>query len=218
MVDSPTDKNPGRQVVVKTPEEHERLFPEDFKIFQAIQSGDPTGGRATFLGQASATDERERCAIVAETYPKAGKLGALIAAAIRGQLDDVFPKLLRNPQTSPVKGGNYTAPGVKDDTYLQPDVKVDDPEQEAAARAKGFTVIVSPPAEDAPKGTIKDAPKDAGEKFPKILRDPRTQEAPDVSHTEIRDGRYARADVSVANPAEETAAIAKGYTLPLPPK
>lgn len=207
FVAAPTSVKPDREVIVKNADDHKKLYPEDYNRFMNELSGDPTGGRF-FAGAASAAEERERCAVVAETYPKAGKLGLLIASAIRGQFDLVFPKVLRNPESSPVKGGEFTQAGAKPDTFIRADVTVADPLEEGAARADGFTVTVTPEAPNAPN-----APVNVPKTFPKLLRDPRTEEKADAAHTEIRDGRYAKPDVSVANPGEEVAAVAKGFTV-----
>jgi hypothetical protein len=203
----------GKAIRVENEVQHKRISPDDFQAFQDALAADPTHGRAMFIENAGADAERERCAILAETFPKAGKVGLLIAAAIRGQIDEIFPKLLRNPESSPVKDGDFTVPGSKPDTFLRPDVTVNDAVEEEAARAEGFTVVVSPPVDASKPDGTKPGPKDAVKGFPKLLRDPRTEDKPDAAHTEIRDGKYARPDVSVANPAEEAAARAAGHTV-----
>jgi hypothetical protein len=220
MVDSPTEKDPGRQIKVLTEDDHKRVFPEDYDRFQAELKGDPTGGRGVFDAAASAAQERERCAVVAETYPKGGKLGAAIASAIRSQMQDLgrYPKVLRNPETSPVKGGDFTAAGPRPDTFLRHDITVEDPAEEAAARADGFTLVISqaslpgtsPSAADKEKALAANQAADAS--FPKVLRDPSVLEKPDATHTEVRDGKYARADITVTNPVQEAAAREHGYT------
>jgi hypothetical protein len=214
-IDSPTVKDPGRQIKVLTEADHKRVFPEDYERFQAELAGDPTGGRGVFDEAATAAEERERCAVVAETYPKSGKLGSAIAAAIRSQVTDLtrYPKVLRNPETSPVKGGDFTAAGLRPDTFIRHDLTVDDPAEEAEARAAGFTLVVSQaplPGTEAPKPTPINQAADAS--FPKVLRDPTVQEKPDATHTEIRDGKYAKPDATVSNPVQEAAAREHGYT------
>lgn len=207
----------GKPVRVETPEAHKRINPHDYQAKLDAIAADATGGRGTFLAIASAAEERERCAVVAETFPenskpgaKPSKLGALIAAAIRGSYDQAFPRVLRNPESSPVKGDKFTAPGILPDTFIRADLTVNDPVEEAAARADGFTVLVDQtPAPLAPAAAIPISQ----DKFPKVLRDPHTEEKPDATHTEVRDGRYGRADVIVANPGEEATARNNGFTL-----
>lgn len=83
-VNAPTEKDPSRVVKVKNEDDHQREFPDDYARVQEELAADHTGGRAVFLAQASAEDERERCALIAETFPKGGKIGTAIAAEIRG--------------------------------------------------------------------------------------------------------------------------------------
>ena len=74
----------GKEVLVRTPEEHMRVHPKDYDEFQAEleeKSKLPTDHSAVALAK---TDERERCARIAETFPKSGMLGRAIAQAIRG--------------------------------------------------------------------------------------------------------------------------------------
>lgn len=83
-VSAPTADKPERVVKVMDEDDHAQRFPDDHARFKEELAGDPTGGRAIFMAQASAQEERERCALIAETFPKAGKIGSLIAAEIRG--------------------------------------------------------------------------------------------------------------------------------------
>lgn len=218
-VDNP--KNPAKPFRVENADQHKRINPQDYQKFQDELAGDSTQGRGIFMASVSAEQERERCAIVAETFPRAGKTGSLIAAAIRGMTSDLFPKVLRNPESSPVKGGEFTEPGPKPDSFIRHDALVHDAVEEAEARALGYTVLVSDAnTAEVPAGPAtvpaKD-PKDAGKEYPKLLRDPKTEEKPDAAHSEIRDGRYARPDVPVANLAQENNAKANGYTVEVKP-
>jgi hypothetical protein len=208
----------GKLVRVETPEDHKRINPQDFADLQAEIAGDPTHGRGAFSATVTANEERERCALVAETYPRAGKTGALIAAAIRGQLEDLarYPKVLRNPDSRLRSEDGFTVPGPRPDTFVRPDVTVKDPIEESAARTEGYSIVVSqtggPPQEQPPVGQ----PPAQKPEFPKVLRDPETFEKPDPVHNQNRDGRFARADVTVQNAAQEAAAIANGYSEVVP--
>lgn len=66
--------------IVKDAETHEKLFPEDFKSVQRAISLEMN--RDTTLSQA-ASDERERCAMIAENFQRGNKLCADIAKRIR---------------------------------------------------------------------------------------------------------------------------------------
>jgi hypothetical protein len=83
-IPSPTEQKPDRIVKVATPDDHARVNPEHYAAYQAELAEDHTGGRAIFMAQASAQEERERCALIAETFPRGGKIGVAIAAEIRG--------------------------------------------------------------------------------------------------------------------------------------
>jgi hypothetical protein len=217
FVKGPIPGNPDREAKVMDAVEHERRFPEDFARFQAELALDPTQGRGAFSASVSAAEERERSAIVAESFPKAGKLGSQIAAAIRGQIDEAlrFPKVLRNPEIG--KGGKFTVPGSTPEAFTQPDVTVNDAAQEAAARADGFTILIS---ENPLPGSLPVEATPIPQLFPKVLRNPDSKPMPDTKYTEARDGRFQRPDVTVQNQAEELAARADGFTIlvPKPPK
>jgi hypothetical protein len=211
----------GKLHRVENADDHKRINPEDYAAFELEQKGDPTKGRGAFIGTANALEERERCALVAETFPENGKaggkptkLGALIAAAIRGQAEDLahYPKVLRNPELSIVKVDKFTQPGPKPETFIRPDVTVKDPIEETEARGDGYVVVVS----DATLPQGKQVPGTARgpvlSEFPKILRDPTSQEKPSEGFTELRAGRYFRPDITVHNLEEEEAAKTDGYS------
>lgn len=204
-----------REVVVKSPADHERVNPEDYAAMVSERDADPTGGKAQFVAAASAADERERCAIIAETFPQGGKVGARIAATIRGIVDEEarFPKVLRNRESSPVSHGDFTVPG-PNGTFIQPDVTVNDAAEEAAARAKGFTVIVS---QNTPSGVSIVEPMPPNP-YPKTLRDPSSKPVADAKYTEkLASGQFGRKDVVVKTSLEEAAARSDGFTVDVPP-
>lgn len=90
-ISTPKADNPAHVTRVETEKDHRARFPEDYKNLMVEIAADPTGGRATFVGDAKAEEERERCAVIAETFPNGGKVGQAIAYAIRGgkmPLDD----------------------------------------------------------------------------------------------------------------------------------
>lgn len=197
------------EVVVKNEDEHQRLYPQHYAKMKAQQEGDPTKAHS-FIAAASAAEERERCAIVAETYPKAGRIGQQIAAVIRGQVASpgLYPKVLRNPETSPVAVGKFTLPGPDPETFVQPDVTVDDATEEAVARAEGFTVTVS----QAQVPGLNASPAAAIIPYPKVLRDPTSKPMPDTRFTQPREGnRFGKPDVSVQDAVEERQARSEGF-------
>lgn len=140
------------EIKVETAEEHERVHPKDYAAFQdeldAVASGPPP-----FDPAASIAEERERCAVVAETFTSGGKIGMAIAKAIRGQVDgpakvevpvSYRAKLLSNPNKSLVKDDVYTVEQA-DGQFTQPDMLVESAEAERAAKTAGFTVEIPTP-------------------------------------------------------------------------
>ena len=148
---------PGKLKRVESPEEHQRINPAHFAAQEAAAANDPTGGRGTFSATETAAQERERCAIIAETYPEGGKvgnkptkLGAIIAQAIRGSVPvaldaplvlSEFPKVYRDPKTEEKPTEVHVIP-IRG-RFARPDVTVIDAEQEAEAKAEGYTELVS---------------------------------------------------------------------------
>lgn len=149
---------PGKPAIrVEDAATHEKFHPEDYAKLQDEITADPTGGRADYNPNASAPEERERAAIIAETFPNVGEAGLKIADAIRGKVGDApvivitegppvsvveegYPKVLRNPTFREKPNDKYTE--LRDGTYMRPDVTVKTKAEEDTAVAEGYTVVV----------------------------------------------------------------------------
>jgi hypothetical protein len=81
----PDPANGDKPRRVENADQHQRINLRHYEAFQAELAGDPTHGRGLYVATVTAAEERERCAVIAESVDK-GKTGARIAAAIRGQI------------------------------------------------------------------------------------------------------------------------------------
>lgn len=100
----PNPRPEGKEIKVQTPEEHARVNPKDYDDLQneiEEKSKLPTDHTAVELAR---LDERERCARIAETFPKANWVGRGIATAIRGKdkpAEPAPPPVMQPPPSPP---------------------------------------------------------------------------------------------------------------------
>lgn len=208
-IPAPTPLDRDRKIIVQDDQEHLAANPAHYaRVQQEIELERKQLGAV--LAKTPA-EERERCAQVAEQFEGGGDIGIGIAAAIRatGIQLSLYPKLLRSDACQLVGDDKFSVAN-PNGTFSRPDVTVNNPDEEAAARADGYLTEVAPP----PSAAME---PEALALFPKTLRDPATSNVTTSKFTEHRgDGQYVRPDVVVNDPVQEQAARADGFTVEIP--